>query len=462
MENANRWAEVCFGNAELGDERRTERLVRMAHSAAAKPAGRVTQVFRTAAERQAAYDFLEHDSVSRHSVAESLFCSTASESRKHERVLIAVDGTSIQLVDDADAKGFGHIGSFLKGAHGLKLINALALTWDGTPLGVADQTWWSRHERADPHYDWSSIVRESVKWRDTIRQVGDRYAEHAPNTKLHFLGDREADANKLMKQLMGSGHEFTIRSNATRKVAVGSRRCDLKRQLKKKRPLARLVIELPATARRSARTAVLEIRAAYLPIVWRNRSSRTRHVAPLTVVWARERSHSSTKIEWFLFTNVKTTTASEACDAVRRYTQRWRIEDFHKTWKSGVCNVEDTQLRSTNAVIKWATILAAVAARIERLRRRFREEPDAPASTELSSDEIEALVFLTQTSGQQESANIDRVTIAEATRWIADLGGYVGGRGGGPPGATTLARGFERVQFAVELITKLRTDGRMR
>lgn len=48
---------------------------------------------------------------------------------------------------------------------------------------------------------------------------------------------------------------------------------------------------------------------------------------------------------------------------MRGYTARWLVEEFHKTWKSGLCMVEDTQLRSAEAIDKWATLLATVAGR---------------------------------------------------------------------------------------------------
>ena len=38
-------------------------------------------------------------------------------------------------------------------------------------------------------------------------------------------------------------------------------------------------------------------------------------------------------------------------------------------------------------------------------------------------------------------------TIAQAVRWIADLGGYTGKSSGGPPGSTTIGRGLERLMI---------------
>ncbi len=50
-------------------------------------------------------------------------------------------------------------------------------------------------------------------------------------------------------------------------------------------------------------------------------------------------------------------------------------------------------------------------------------------------------------------------SIAQAVRWIADLGGYTGKSSGGPPGSTTIGRGLERLMIwadAFEYAEKLR------
>lgn len=226
--------------------------------------------------------------------------------------------------------------------------------------------------------------------------------------------------------------------------------------------MARVKVEIPETARHPSRQAVLDVRAARVPLVLRDRYYCERKVVELTVIWARERGHRGSKIDWTLITNVDVKSAADACEAIRRYARRWRIEDFHRTWKSGLCNVEATQLRSPSAVIKWATILAAVASRAERLRHLYRETPHAPASAEFSSTEIEAIVLLKSEDSRRERITAEGLTIVKAIRWIAHLGGYVGNRGSGPPGATTIARGLERVDQASSLLAKLQSIGRLR
>lgn len=468
MTSARVWAERCFGAADLGDFRRTQRLVAMAQRAAQRPGPFVTEVFRNAAERQAAYDFLEHDHVDTADVSDALYCATARASEGHDRVLVVVDGTSLTLTDRARAKDFGAIGTFARGARGIKVMNALALSWDGAAIGLADQQWWTRQAPAGYNRYRNKDDRESRHWRVAISEVADRFASYAPDTKLHFLLDREGDAAQTIWTLVDSGHDFTIRSAARRNALMGWRRRNVLAVLGEHPVLARTTIDVVASSAGAPRQVRLDIRAARLPMLFRDKYDKHTkgRLIEVGVVWARERGRTARdeRIEWVLFTNLPVKTSRQALETVHRYAKRWRIEDLHRTWKSGMCRVEETQLRSTNAVIKWATILAAVATRAEHLRRRAREEPDAPATDELTTGEIEALVLLKNDNLSKRAKPVDDVglTLGTAVRWIADLGGYVGNRGSGPPGATTIARGLEPVLMTAAVLAKLRAEGRFR
>ena len=78
------WAEEVFGDAELGDIRRTRRLVRMATAAGRCPSGRLSDVYDSAAERQGAYDFIESEHVKARQICESIVASTARSCAAHD------------------------------------------------------------------------------------------------------------------------------------------------------------------------------------------------------------------------------------------------------------------------------------------------------------------------------------------------------------------------------------------
>jgi len=79
MDDCSQWAEDVFGDAELGDVRRTARLVRMAAKAVRRPSGRVSEVYDSAAERQGAYDFLESPHVDMKAIGRAIAASTARQ-----------------------------------------------------------------------------------------------------------------------------------------------------------------------------------------------------------------------------------------------------------------------------------------------------------------------------------------------------------------------------------------------
>ena len=461
MTSSTAWAQATFGGARLGDARRTSRLVRIAKRAAVAPAGKVTKVFRSAAERQAAYDLLESQAVSANAISTAVTASTARACAKHERVLVVLDGTSLTIADKAQAKGLGHIGPFSAGAMGVKLISAIALTMTGEPIGLAALVWWTRLQRVVKKHYRRIGERESARWRQAVEQIYECCRAFCASTRLHFVGDREADASLLMHLIDALGHEFTIRSNANRKVlGACGRRISVRGALRQRKPVATMHVVIPSNGRRKGRIAELVVRAAKLDVLMRDHCVRKTRIVRLTFVWARERNRRG--LSWILATNTDVVGAAEACEVVHRYTHRWRIEDFHRTWKSGLCNVEDTQLRSRNAIIKWATVLAAVATRAEQLRHRSRTDPDAPAETILRRDEIEALVLLKdEIKRRTETVTAEGLTVGVAVRWIAEIGGWVYAKNA-KPGATTIGRGLERVEFAAELIGKLRADGKMR
>jgi hypothetical protein len=139
----------------------------------------------------------------------------------------------------------------------------------------------------------------------------------------------------------------------------------------------------------------------------------------------------------------------------RAYCLRWRIEEFHKTWKSGACNVEKSQLRSSANYKRWATLHAAVAARIERLKRVARNAPGTPATDIASRNEIDGAILLTKRCKWKPGASL---TAEQFVLLVANLGGYTGKSSGGPPGAIVIRRGLDRVEASAATLEALQLN----
>ena len=65
LQQAEEWAVKTFGAAELGDPRRTDRLIRVARALATNPSASLPQALSTWGETQGAYRFLSDPAFSR-------------------------------------------------------------------------------------------------------------------------------------------------------------------------------------------------------------------------------------------------------------------------------------------------------------------------------------------------------------------------------------------------------------
>lgn len=465
-----RWARSEFGGAELGDSRRTDRAVRMAARAAENPGGKISRVFCDDAERQGAYDFLESGHASAAALTHAMGASTAKRASEQSFAFVALDGSSITLTDRNGSKDFGSVGTLSAGARGLKVINGLACSPSGVPLGLLSQVWWARKEATSQsaktkrarNRKRKAEEKETRHWLEAIAQAASQADE--AEIRLWMLLDREGDNRHILTTLAETTHWFTVRASWDRLIeATGKDKQYLRQWLARQEPGGRYYLNVTAGPNRTARKARIDVRWARVVLRLRDRWAKTERKLELTAVWAREEGtcpQDEEPVDWLLLTNVPVDSFETACSVVHSYTQRWRVEDFHRTWKSGACKVEDSQLRSCHAVVLWATILAAVAARIERLKLLARTTPDQPATVEFSSHEVSALIILMKKIKKRNETIPDNPTIGQATNWVARLGGYTGKSSGGPPGSVTIRRGLEKLQPAAIVLAAMQAHER--
>jgi hypothetical protein len=453
------WAEQEFGHAELGDVRRTKRLVLLAAEVAGKPAGMVTRACRSSASREGAFRLLESSNVHAQSVRQAVESATLRRCQSERRVFVPIDATSLTMSDQSDHKELGGVGSWDKGARGVHVMTALAVTSSGTPLGICGQHMWTRQGRSPHDVRRGALGKDSENrfWIDVLVDTQRRFSESSPGCRPWFVADRGADCWQVLTLAQSHCLLMTVRATYDRRVKQVDAR--LWSTVERARVIAKRKIQVPArparqkrrrvgggkrvnylTEPRPARSATVSIRAASVDLRPRAKGPTIR----LNAVLVREDRRGEDRVEWMLLTTYPIDTRRQVLEIVRGYTLRWRIEDFHRAWKRGLCRVEDTQLRSRNAIFKWATILAAVATRAMRLTQLARSTPDVAASTEFSRTELEAILALRLPKG---SHDLSSLPLSVAVRWVADLGGYTG-PWNGPPGATVIGRGLYDVLVA--------------
>jgi len=293
-----------------------------------------------------------------------------------------------------------------------------------------------------------------------MEQTRRQMQAYAPQTRCWFQLDREGDAWPILIQADEDRHWFTVRGSHDRRVRLADgTKSYLRTVLKEQAVTCHYKLPVSAGPRRRARTAVMAVRTATVTLDLRDKPSSRRFAKTVNVILTREMSSTPDQkpIEWMLLTNRPVETTEDIAQIIYGYSQRWRIEDFHRTWKSGACNVERMQLRSVSAVMKWATLLASVATRIERLKILSRTQPQRPALSEFSPLELRAIV-LVRFGKKRPPLGDDAPSLKQATEWLAEIGGYTGKSSGGPPGSTVLARGMAQMQIVANALEALEQD----
>lgn len=459
-----KWAQEELRSARLGDARLDRRAEKMLAGVADRPSGKVAVVFDVMSEREAAYDFLEEGD---HALAlgESMFHATARRAEGLSTVFVAIDITSLTLKDDGEEKIFGPVGSPNNDVRGIMVANAYAMDEKTVPLGLIDQRYWIRGA-----YQTGTIQERTTKnaLRPFEEKQGAYFTRAIAKTiarlyeggaKPWFVIDREGDNREILLTLQQYGSDFTIRGTKNRSLASKSDEKNVRESLRLEKPVLKQEVHIAGTTGRKERTARVEVRAKQVKLLLSATPLEEKALLELNAIVVTEVGAGAKRadaLNWLLYTSTPIDTAEKVAKVVASYRARWRIEEFHRTWKEGHCNVEDARLRSKEAMVTWAVMLAAVATRIERLKYLSRHMPDEPASIELDDDEIEALKVEREARYSHRNLTLPEMpTMREAAEWIAEMGGWTGKRAG-PPGSITLARGLERLAIYVRAMHDFR------
>ena len=151
-------------------------------------------------------------------------------------------------------------------------------------------------------------------------------------------------------------------------------------------------------------------------------------------------------VEWMLLTNRPVTSFDEACEKVRWYSLRWRIEMYFKVLKSGF-RVEACRLGSAERLARYLAVMSVVAWRLFMITLIARTDPATPCTKFLAKQEWRVLYLKVK---RDRDPPATPPTIGEAVSWIAELGGYLARKGDGPPGTMTLWRGWKRLADLTE------------
>jgi hypothetical protein len=433
----------------LPDGRLNTRLERVLTHLAEKPLDAFPQALPDCHQAKAIYRFLANDRVGGDDLLSGWRWTTAQALRGQQLIYVAHDTTTFNYSSLKHTTGLGYICD-LEAARGLHCHSSLALQSNGVALGLLHQHYWVRTEPKRSRPQGRALEdKESRKWLQGLDATAAALATMPPSERprvVHLM-DREGDIHEVFVKVLSLGHSAIIRRYRNRNVAEGPGDAD--EAIAAAPPVARLRLKLPAGHGRKARTAVVELRAQPLTLAPRSHHERSRQPLRLTMVEVREVStppDEDEPIHWLLWTTEPARTQKQILAVVRAYALRWRIEDFHLTWKQG-CRVEQLQLETRERLEKALVLYAGVAVRLLRLRDLARRQPTALCTEVLSDDEWRALYA--HSTGEASTEGTDVPTIEQVTKWIGRLGGHLGRKRDGMPGVRTLWRGWRDLAILV-------------
>jgi hypothetical protein len=441
------WAIAEFAHAQLGDDRRTARLLMIATAFAQQPTAPIPQACGPGPATQGAYRFFENDDIDPEAIRQAHHQATLQRVGRAPIVLALQDTSSLNYTTHPHTAGLGPIGTRRQNIIGLLLHSTLAVTPSGQPLGLLHSAVRARdpqavgaaqHRHAKP-----TAQKESQKWLDSLSAC-QQVAARCPHTLLVNVADREGDLYDLFAQALAPSQDphvhLLVRSKHNRSLQGADHR--LWETVGRGRVAGQLRVRVGRRGEQPARLATLSIRFRQVTL---QAPTRKAGQPPLTL-WAIEAREpraprGASPIVWRLLTTLPVTNLEEACQRVAWYAQRWQIEVMHKVLKSG-CQIEQRQLETAERLERVLAVDLVVAWRLLALCKAAREQPDAAVDAWLTQAEWQALWCHVH---QRPVPPKLPPSLRQAVRWIAQLGGFLARKGDGQPGPITLWRGLHRL-----------------
>ncbi len=450
LENAERWAVQTFGTAELGDPRRTDRLVTMAAALAENPAASLPKSMRNWADTLAAYRLLDNEAITHEQIMAPHWMQTRKEALQCQHVLLLADTTDITLSTHESTTGGGPIGRGNK-AQGFFVHTVLAMDADTQQLlGCMYQEPFVRQPapKKETKAQRNKRPRESQVWERSIQAIG----AVADKQKWIYVGDRGSDLYTFWQTCSQLGYDFVLRVAQDRRVCLDEVEDTEDPEVQRLKTLARSLaaqggrlLQVPAQRQRPAREAFVQIswqKVRIQPPMHGAKLDHTEITAWVVRVWEPSPPQDVEPLEWLLVTTVPVQSTQDAWERVKWYKWRWLLEDFHKVLKTG-CGMEDRFLQTGAALWKLLGILTPMAMRLLWLRQTAQLAPDAPATEVVSQEVVCIVTLLNKRPGVTLTAN-------ELWGTIASFGGYLNRKCDGPPGWQTLWQGWMYIQTVLE------------
>ncbi len=431
-----------FPTLDLGDKRRDERFIKIIENIVRHPGSSIPRHNERWYDTKATYEFFKNEDIKLEALTAAI--SAFGVSQAEQQQLLVIHDTSTISYNDLQAEGLGYIDN--AAGKGIFCHSSIAATVKGIPLCLLNQRIWSRESselgKSVKRKQKPFEQKESYKWYQGIESVNELLG--AEIKKIH-IGDRDADIYELFFNAPQEKAELLIRARHNRKTAAGS---ELWQHIGSQKVAAEEEIIIPDRTGKRKRKVAVQVRYQEVEILCpAHKKGKAYQSVVLTAIEIRQKGNNKDGIHWKLLTTLTINNAEEAKQCMRWYSYRWLIERFHYVLKSG-CGIEALQLKKAESLMKAIAVYSLAAFNIMQLTYQSRETPDVSSEVVLTRRQWQALYILKFKTNKLPK---QPPTLLEVTRWLAQMGGYLGRKSDGPPGLKTVWLGYESLLQAVAL-----------
>ena len=257
------WAKLVFGQSDLGDSRRTDRLVKLTSDMASHVGSSIVKASDNPASVEGAYRFINNPCIDPEKIAQSGYKFTDSIVKQRPLVLAIQDTTSLSYrhsicdqlgsVSSANKESKRPVGrSFF--VHSTMMIDANT----EQVIGLANQHYWFREEKSEGTKEQLQNRpiedKESFKWQKNIEELSVRMG--SLNNVLDIC-DREADIYEYLNYQVSQGHRFLVRAKENRSLNKPANK--LKTLINNIEPQGHYTVQIMQKGGRKARKAKIAI-----------------------------------------------------------------------------------------------------------------------------------------------------------------------------------------------------------
>lgn len=476
-----------FETINPGDERLEKRFHVVLRRMMDSPSKSIAGACRGWAETQAAYRMLSNNKVNPSVILAPHREALLNRAKNHSCIAVLQDTTELDFSSKKDLKSAGPLNSLKR--RGFLAHTQFVITEDRLPLGVYDTQIFARSDEGFGKRDDTLKFeeKESYRWFKGYEQACE-IAASLPDTEVFSISDREGDIHEIYNfwtQLHRAGKphaSWIVRAQHERNIVPESSGGIEPSEAEERNLVTEKLFEQAAIAKelgtiefdiksrqsfkkikgsnhltkRSSRTVKQRVRSCKVTVKPPRRKKAELEDVTFWVILAEEIDppEGEDPIRWTLLTGKRIDNFDDAQRILKLYLARWEIEVFHRVLKTG-CKVEEIQLKDSNAVQNCFVLYMIVAWRILYLTWLGRDCPQMPCDVFFEEAEWKSALAVSQHIKKEKSTKLseppdnhcDEVpNLGEMIKIVAELGGHLGRKNDGPPGAQVIWQGMSRVR----------------